>query len=444
MASALEQTRISGEPQDAEAAYRAFVRTHLRRNYAANFLHGMLGMTGFRLFHAPTFIPVYLHQLSGSDAIVGLALGLQQLGSVVSPLVGAARVEHRERLMSEAVRIGMGMRLPILLMAVAGWTLSGAPLLWSLILLLFLFGLFNGMQRVVFQLLMARVIPIDQRGRLQAWRNMTGGLIAAVLSYAAGRYLIENNAFGNGYSTTFMVAFALTSLGLTALRFMMLEPTPPTLPPQSRLRDRVRDVPKLINADRDFRNFLIAQALAMASRMGAPFYALHAATAMEMSGATLGLLTLAFLGADTLSNLIWGYVGDKWGFKAPFACALALWIVSTLVLVFANSLLLFVIAFAGLGAASSAYMLSSSTMVLEFGLRDDVAMRLAISSTVEGAIAATGPLIGGILAVATGYATVFWITIIIECIALAVLMLRVREPRWRDRAGSSSFGGEAK
>lgn len=443
MASALEQEHISSTPQDAEAAYQAFVRTNLRRNYAANFLHGMLGMTGFRLFNAPTFIPVYLHQLSGSDAIVGLALGLQQLGSVVSPLVGAARVEHRQRLMAEAVRIGMGMRLPILLMAVAGWTLSGAPLLWSLVLLLFLFGLFNGMQRVVFQLLMARVIPIDQRGRLQAWRNMTGGLIAAALSYAAGRYLIENNAFGNGYSTTFIVAFALTSLGLTALRFMMREPTPPTLPPQSRLRDRVKDVPRLINADRDFRNFLIAQALAMGSRIGAPFYALHAATAVEMNGATLGLLTLAFLGADTVSNLVWGYVGDQWGFKAPFVCALTLWIASTLLLVFADSSLMFVIAFAGLGAASSGYMLSASTMVLEFGLRDDVAMRLAISSTVEGALAAAGPLLGGMLAVAAGYKAVFWVTIVFECVALAVLTLRVREPRWRDRT-SHNFGGEAK
>ena len=43
---------------------------------------------------------------------------------------------------------------------------------------------------MAFQLLLAKVIPISQRGRLQAWRNVTGGLIAAGLSYAAGRWLI--------------------------------------------------------------------------------------------------------------------------------------------------------------------------------------------------------------------------------------------------------------
>ena len=52
-----------------------------------------------------------------------------------------------------------------------------------------MFGLFMGAQRVVFSLLMAKVIPISRRGRLQAWRNFTGSAIAAVLAYFAGPLL---------------------------------------------------------------------------------------------------------------------------------------------------------------------------------------------------------------------------------------------------------------
>ena len=51
-----------------EAAYEDFVRRNLKRNYAGHFVHGMLGMTGFRLVNAPTFVPAYLHMLSGSDS----------------------------------------------------------------------------------------------------------------------------------------------------------------------------------------------------------------------------------------------------------------------------------------------------------------------------------------------------------------------------------------
>ena len=53
---------------DADAAYGRFVEDNLKRNYAAHYIHGMLGMTGFRLVNTPTFVPAYIHSISGSDA----------------------------------------------------------------------------------------------------------------------------------------------------------------------------------------------------------------------------------------------------------------------------------------------------------------------------------------------------------------------------------------
>jgi MFS family permease len=82
---------------------------------------------------------------------------------------------------------------------------------------------------VAFQLLLAKVIPIRLRGRLQAWRNLTGGLIAALLSYFAGSWLVANHVWGNGYATTFFLAFVLTSLGCEALQMLMREPEPPSV-----------------------------------------------------------------------------------------------------------------------------------------------------------------------------------------------------------------------
>ena len=83
---------------DAEAEYERFIHANLRRNYAANYILGMLGMTGFLLVNAPTFVPAYLHALSGSDVIVGL--GLQQLGGVISPVFGAA---HRPKRLTAGI-----------------------------------------------------------------------------------------------------------------------------------------------------------------------------------------------------------------------------------------------------------------------------------------------------------------------------------------------------
>jgi MFS family permease len=434
-------------PEEAEAAYERFVWKNLPRNFAGHFMHGMLGMTGFRLFNAPTFLPAYLHLLSGSDFMVGLGQSLQQLGGVVSPVIGATQIEHRKRVLPVAMLMGTLMRVQILGVALAGFFLHGTAALVAILIFLFLLGLFSGPQSVAFQLLLAKVIPIARRGRLQALRNVTGGAIAAALAWFAGRYLIQRNVLGNGYSTTFLLAFVLTSLGLTALRLLMREPEPPTVREKARLMDRIRDFPALFAADRSFAFFMLAQTLATAGRVAAPFYILFAGHSMELDGANLGLVSLAFLGADTVTNMGWGLAGDRFGFRSTFIVSLLVWIAATVLLVLAPAFpstglaapggfalgahgLIFC-AFFGLGAAQSGFQMSSQTMVLEFGVRDDVAMRLALTSTAQGAMSALGPLAGGIIASTLGYSVLFGTSIGFLIVALFVLIVLVDEPRFR-------------
>lgn len=417
--------------EEQEAEYDRFVWANLRRNYIGHYLHGMLGMTGFRLVNAPTFLPAYLFVLSGSNAVVGVGLALQQVGQMVSPIIGASQVEHRKRVLPVAQWIGAGMRVPILGIALAGWFLPAHIQLPIIIAFLFMLGLFGGMQRVAFQVLLAKVIPVARRGRLQAWRNVTGGLIAAALAYFAGRWFIEANVWGNGYATTFLLAFVLTSLGLSALSILMREPIPPTVRPKSRVRDRLREAPQIFRSDPAFFYFTVSLILAMAGRAAAPFYILYASQTIELTGANIGLLSLAFLGADTVANLIWGYAGDRFGFRAIFISALSLWAAATLLLMNVHDLLWIFIAFVGLGASQGGYMMAASTMALEFGSREDVPMRLALSGTAEGTMAAAGPVIGGLIAASLGYSWLFAVSIAFLVAAVALLIWRVEEPRNR-------------
>ena len=270
---------------EREADYDAFVAANLRRNFTAHFFHGMLGMTGFRLIYAPTFIPTYIHRLTGSDALVGLGSALLQLGAI--DLADLQRVAVRDQAAHPALRDphrhddagddpghGAGRLVP-----------DGRACCWSSrSALFFLLGAFNGTQRVAFQMLMAKVIPLQRRGRLQAYRNVTGGIIAAALSYAAGRWLIGGNVLGNGYATTFFVAFVLTSMGLTVLRLWMVEPVP-------RQRPRADEVRR--SGARPSRNCSRIAAIAgsswreaccVAARIGTPFYILYRRAAARPVG----------------------------------------------------------------------------------------------------------------------------------------------------------------
>jgi MFS family permease len=436
-----EADQSAGKPgaTEADAAYDRFVEDNLKRNYAAHYIHGMLGMTGFRLVNTPTFVPAYIHSISGSDAWVGIATSLQQLGGIVSPIVGAQQIEHRKRILPVSVTLGLLMRAQILGLAVSGWFLSGSPALFLALVFLFLLGFFQGPQRVAFQLLLAKVIPIRLRGRLQAWRNLTGGLIAAVLSYFAGSWLVANHVFGNGYATTFFLAFVLTSLGLSALQMMMREPEPPTVRARSTLRERLKDFPALMREDKGFAWFMVARSFAMGSRIGQPFFFLYAAYELGLSaeqdpgafGATLAILSFAYMGADTVSNLVWGYLSDRQGFRSTFLIAMAINLVGVAALMMSHSLASMSIAFFLIGTAQSGYLMSTTNIVLEYGHRHDVPMRMALSNTAEGAMGAIAPLLGAGLVVLWGYEASFYATMLCVAIALGVLVWKVDEPRRR-------------
>src|SRR5205807_1945640 len=88
------------------------------------------------------------------------------------------------------------------------------------------------------------------------------------------------------------------------------------------------------------------------------------------------------------------------------------------------------------GVANAGYQLSAQNIVLEFGHRDDIAMRLALSNTAENTTMAIGPLAVGAIVVMLGYVSVFSLSIVLEATALVLMVWLVEEPRNRRRTTS--------
>ena len=420
----------AGARRRALADHARFVDKNLKRNYTANFIHGVLGMTGFRLIYAPTIIPAYLLLLTGSTAAVGLGTALLQLGATISPIASGSRIEHRSHILPYAIGVGSMMRLMILGLALTGYFLTGNVLLVATFACFVLLGFFTGAQRVAFQMLMSKLIPIRKRGRLQGYRNFAGGLIAAVLAWAAGNYLIADKWLGNGYATTFLFAFLLTSAGLVVLKTMIREPAAPVSRPQMPMMQRIRQFPELLQ-DRDFAWFLGVQCFSTMARVGAPFWTIYAGTQLGLDGALIGGLSFVFLGSDTLSNVLWGPLGDRFGFKIIYVLALCSSVAGVTLLIFGDTAVPIYAAFVLLGVGGSGWMLASTTMVLEFGEPQDTPMRLAFVTTLEGAIAASGPVIAGLLVAVSGFQPLFFIVLAAQIAALLLLIVKVREPRHR-------------
>lgn len=423
---------LTGGGDDPFETHSRFVEANLRRNYAASFIHGVLGMTGFRLLYAPTIVPAYMLAITGSTAAVGLGTALLQFGAIISPILAGARIERRSHILPFSLYLGSMMRLAILGLALAAWFLSGSVLVGVTLLMLAILGYYNGAQRVAFQMMLAKVIPLARRGRLQGYRNLAGGMIAAGVAWWAGRYLIGEEFLGNGYAATFALAFVLTSMGLVAFRLMIREPASPASRAVVPLRERIREFPQMLR-DHDFGRFVFAQGLASSIRIGGPFWTIYAGQKLGMSGAVIGGLSLAFIGADTLSNLLWGPMGDRFGFRVVFLLAIGATIAGiALILLTAPSATTFYLAFALLGAGASGWVLASTTMVLEFGNHEDIPMRIAFVTTAEGVIASIGPIAAGLLVAAAGFGILFDLVLAALAAGFLVMLFGVREPRRRN------------
>ena len=149
-----------------------------------------------------------------------------------------------------------------------------------------------------------------------------------------------------------------------------------------------------------------------------------------MSGATLGILTFAFTLSGTFSNLVWGPLGDRKGFRITYLSSIALWVASTVLLMLVSgNLPVTVLVFIGIGAANQGFQNAAQNMTLEFGSRHDLPVRIAIANTTSELAGTIGPLLGGVLAALAGYQAVFMASILFLVVGGAVVARYVPEPR---------------
>ena len=427
-----EAERIAEQArEDGEATLRRQADRHLRRNFAVMLVHGLLGQTGFRLIQAPTFIPSYVLLLSGSEFVVGLARAVQAFGQFLTPVLSANLVEHRRRVLPMAFLVGGGMRVQILGISLAGFFLATQANVVAVCVFLGLFGFFLGMQGVVFNLLVSKVVPVERRGLLQGLRGALGSVAGAAVG-GIGGVLVARETLGNGYASVFLLSFGLTAAGLLSLAFIR-EPDSPSLRDATPIGRRLGQLPHLLRSDPAFVRYLLARSLGVLGRMGMPFYIVLAQSRLDLGGRELGELTIAFVLAQGLPNLGYGLLADRFGFRSTFLMALAVWMASSLLLLDAEAYGQVLLAYVGLGAGLGGFMMSAQNLVLEFGSRANLPMRIAVANSASEAVGIAAPLLGGVLAATLGSAVPILLSVVFQAVAFVVAFFFVDEPRHRER-----------
>jgi MFS family permease len=416
---------------DALARYEAEVERNYRWNVGAHLLYGLLGTTGWRLITAPTFVPDYLFRLGGSNTVVGALLFAGGVARFVSPLVGASRVAHRPLVKRTAIRIGTGMRIQVLGMALAAIFLPTRLNLAIFAVFYCGFNLLNGLQGVVFGLLMAKVIPIGRRGRFIGVRDFAGGATAALVAWFAASALADV-PFPRSHGFTYLVAFAFTSLGLVCFAAIR-EPRAPVVAEERSLRATLGSVRNILTHDSALAWYCAARGLGALGLMAAPFLIVAIGGNAKHDARELGHATVAFFAASTGANLVWGTLADRTGFRSVFLAGSLVWLAAlgwmlTAPPTSATTIPLFLL----VGTAQSGIQMASINLVYELAEHDELGIRIALVNAVGELFGALGPLIGGTIADRWSYEMLYATALAFTMLASFTMFRGVQPRRTRE------------
>jgi MFS family permease len=270
----------------------------------------------FGFMEIVTVLPLFLHNLTVSTAVIGLLITLQHAGWILIPLLVASYIQHRPRKKPFLVISAFIGRLPFLALALLVFTWGGsAPtrLLWLAVAIYTLFFFSDGMTSVPWQDILAKVIPPIKRGRCLGYIAVFGGLLAMISGEVVRRILADESIpFPNNYGLLF--AFFAAGMLVTSILLMLIrEPVRPVAMEAQSAVALVKQIPRVLREVPTYRRMVAIQVVLGMASIALPFYVLFAQARLGAPQWISGVYVWAGTLGTIIGSLVWGHLGDRFG-----------------------------------------------------------------------------------------------------------------------------------
>ena len=376
-------------------------------------------------------LPLFVSHFTNSLLLIGLIPFLTTAGIFLPQLFVANAVERAPRKKFFPVTIGFFLeRLPILLLAPMTYFLATSQPVLALVsfFVLYTWNSFGtGVVVVGWQDMIAKIIPVEKRGRFFGITNFIGNG-TGILGALAVPFVLARSSFPTAYVLAFSAAGGLTFLSWVFLSLTREPAVPSRKPPVSQL-NYMRSLPDVLRRDRNFRMYLLSQIIFSLSGMATGFLVVYTVKTWKLPDAQASGFTIVLQIGLTLANLFFGFLSDRKGHKLSLEICLLLSAMSLGLAIIAPSPLWFFPVFFLRGAVSAGTFISGISIVYEFTDAETRPTYIGLANTLPGVAGAIAPLIGGWLAGAISYQAMFILSAIIGAISWVLLRFAVREPR---------------
>ncbi len=407
---------------------------NFRWNFSVNVLDISFYNLAVNMVSQATILPLLVSQLTNSRFAVGLVPVISSLGFLLPQLFTAGYSEGlRRKKPFLMVFSAFGERLPLLLTGLlVGFFSKTAPMvaLGAIFLGLAITSSTSGILTPAWFDMIAKVIPLRRRGVWFGLGNGLGAFMGIAGAAIAGR-LLAGWPFPQNYAMCFLLAFLFQCVSWTGLA-LNREPDSLTVKVHPSFMQYLRQLPGILRRDHNYQVFLISRSVANLGGMAAGFFIVYGAERFGLNGAQVGALTAVFVGSQALTNVFWGFLGDRKGHKLVLVCSTFGMALTALAALLVASPLALGVVFFLIGAATAGDMVSGLSIILEFCEADERPTYIGLTNTLLAPSRVLAPILGGWLATWLGYSPMFAVAMAAATVGSSMLGLWVREPRLKN------------
>jgi MFS family permease len=415
------------------------IQRNFRWNFIVNAIDGASYWFGYSFISPAIILPLYISHFTNNPIIIGLIPFLGTAGFLLPQLFTSNWVERSPLKKFFPVNIGFFTeRVPVFLMAPAAFFFakSNPALALALFIILYAwYGFGAGTIIVGWQDLVAKIIPVEKRGRFFGITNFIGSA-AGILGAAVVPLVLQRYAFPTGYVMSFIAASALILISWIALSLTREPPVANTKPVVSQT-EYFRSLPAIIRSDPNFSRYLISQIILAFSAMGAGFLAVYSAQHWNQPDSQAAGYIIAMQIGTAIANPVVGFLADRKGHKLSMELSILLGTLAFGLAFVAPGPLWFYPIFFLRGWVMAGTMITSMTLVMEFTTPEHRPTYFGLANTIPGVASSIAPLIGGWLAGLAGYPLIFLISTIFGVAGLVMLRWGVKDPRHVEKVVNS-------
>lgn len=402
----------------------------VRRNFAANVMDGAFFSLAMSFVSQQALLPVFVKAIGGGNIAVGLIPVLWTFGFNFPQVFIARNAQRATEKKKLLLLTAMGQRIPWLLLGLVPLVLVGrASTELAVGAFFFLYALAAVMGSInlpVWFDLIAKLTPLEVRGRLFAIRSILGSILGigggAVAAFVLGRVL-----YPTSYALLFFLAFGAEMASYYFLT--RLEEKSSELPaPQSPALPLREALGRILRTGKNYRHFLVGDALLISSTMANGFLAVHAIEKFSLSDAAAGTFTMIISGSMILGSFLFGYLADHRGHRLNLLLGAMFTLLACVIALLAPTPEVYVLSFACSAASVTLGGISRLPLIAELCSAGERPTYIALSNMITSPFVLAG-ILGGWIANTLGFSVLFVIAGLVALSALLWWFTMVDEPR---------------